>query len=736
MSVSILVLAAGLVASPGAFADTLGLARDAPHRAWHVALARAGVAESTPPAAQVLQHALRELALGAPERARSVLLRYPIHGTSPLRPEAYRVFATAAYADEDYVTAARYFAAAASGTGGARRGVLEARAGEAFERAGLTRAAAARYRAAMRYLSGVSGWVAIRLAHLSSDTARAFELLRRVPEPAQALALEARAFLLAAAGAHRPAVAELLAAGRDGRAAAVALAGGDAAEARRLAFLALAGADTAESAVALEMLAAGSLTLTQAERQAIALALERRARYPEAARWFGRIVAAGDSSASVLLAWGNALERSGDRARALRVFAQAENAAGEADAATARYARARATLRRGRTTAGVAGLIAFVRRHPSHASVPLALMAVADAKAEAGARRAADSLYELVVRDWPQSSSAEEARFRLAGRALARRELERAQALYTAVAGAGGPNALSARFVLGRLAARRGDTAAALAQWKALALDDPLGYYGTLARKEVGLESRPFPEAGPIASTPAIRDAVLTLGVLDAIAFDAEAERLVQYLVTRDGYTAEQLLELAGGLLARGRPTVAASLGWRAARGLSLGDPRVLRVIFPWPWRELIEVEAREFGVDPYLLAAVIRQESGFRRAVTSRAGARGLMQLMPGTAALTASRLGVPWRERLLTMPDANLHLGAAHLAMLLRRYRGAVVTALAAYNAGARPAERWARRPDARDPFWFVEGIPYPETRGYVRSVVRNRALYEALYPPVEPR
>jgi soluble lytic murein transglycosylase len=229
---------------------------------------------------------------------------------------------------------------------------------------------------------------------------------------------------------------------------------------------------------------------------------------------------------------------------------------------------------------------------------------------------------------------------------------------------------------------------------------------------------------------------MMSLGVLDAIGFELEGDELVSQLVAKADYMPEQMLELASGLLARGRPTVAATLGWRAARGLSLNDPRVLRVIFPWPWRALIEDEAREFGIDPYLLAAVIRQESGFRRAVTSRAGARGLMQLMPGTAALTASRLGVPWRDRLLAVPDANLHLGAAHLAMLLRRYRGKVVTALAAYNAGSRPAERWARLPDAGDSFWFVEAIPYPETRGYVRSVMRNRAVYESLYPPVAER
>jgi len=701
-----------------------------------VAVQASSVSDSVPSAELVLLDALRELMLGAPDRARSLLLQYPMPRGSPLSPAAYRLFAEAAYADEDFATAARYFAGAAGGAGGVRRGVLEARAGDALERAGRPRAAADHYRVAMRHLPTVSGWVAIRLARLTADTARAFELLRGVPEPARALAQDVRADLLSAAGDYSRAVAELVAARRNGRAAAVALAGGDTARARRLAFVALAGADTLEAARALELLAARPLARTQAERRGVALALERRARFPEAARWFARIVAFGDSSAGALLAWGTALERSGERSAALRVFALAQRAPGESDAATARYAHARATLRRGGTASGVAGLVAFVQRHPDHPSVPLALMAVAEVRAEAGARRAADSLYQIVARDWPESSAAAEARFRLASRALARRELARAESLYAVVATAVGPNALAARFVLGRLTLRRGDTAAARSQWTALAHDDPLGYYGTLARQGAGLDAPAFGEADELSTTPEIGEAVLALGLLDALAFDLEAEHFVRYLVARDGYTPEQLLELGAGLLARGRPTVAASLGWRAARSLSLDDPRVLRVIFPWPWRELIEAEAREFDVDPYLLAAIIRQESGFRHAVTSRAGARGLMQLMPGTAAQTASRLGVPWRERLLTTPDANLHVGTAHLAMLLRRYRGAVVTALAAYNAGGRPADRWARLPDARDPFWFVEGITYPETRGYVRSVVRNRALYEALYPPVAAR
>lgn len=673
----------------------------------------------------------------SPEDVRHPAWRQSVQAEEPpADPTAYRAFAMAAYQEGDYATAARYFAAAAGGTAGARRGVLEARAGDALERAGVPGAAVPHYRAAMRLLPIVSPWIAIRLARLVPDTGRAFELLRRAPEIARPLAAEVRADLLAAWGDHPRAEAELAGNGRYGRAAAVALAAGDTTRAQGFAFAALRGGDTAEASVGLDLLAGSTLARNREQRLVVARELERRARYGEASRWYGRVVAAGDTSAAALLAWGNALDRAGDRAAALRVFARAEKAPGDSARAAAQYARARALLRRGRTAAGLAALVAFAKGHPDHPSVPLALMTIAEARQEAGLRRQADSLYQKVVRDWPGSASAAEARFRLAGRALARRELDRARELYAAVAEAGGANALAARFVLGRLALRAGDTASATAQWTSLARDDPLGYYGTLAGQAVGATAKSFAEATPLPVTPAITSAMMTLGVLDAMGFDPEGDALVSQLVTKADYTPEQLLELAGGLVAHGRPVVAASLGWRAARGLSLDDPRVLRVIFPWPWRALIEDEAREFGIDPYLLAAVIRQESGFRSAVTSRAGARGLMQLMPGTAALTASRLGVPWRDRMLTVPDANLHLGAAHLAMLLRRYRGKVVTALAAYNAGSRPAERWSRLPDARDPFWFVEAIPYPETRGYVRSVVRNRALYEALYPPVATR
>ena len=733
MCVAVLV---GLLASlPPVPRDTI-LTVDRTARAWRLARQPDTVATPADTAA-IVRLVAQELRVAAPQRARSLIEHYLLPSTPRYRAIVYRLYAEATYADSDYATAARFFAAAARRAGGPRRGVLEVRAADAFERAGLPRPAVGYFRAALRRLPAVSGWIAVRLARLVPDTSVAFELLSQAPPAAAQLVLETRAAILAGAGNVAAAEATLTAAGRSGLAAQYALAAGDTVRAERLAYDALSGTESQEAAVGLDLLASRNAALAVDQQLAVARALRQHGRSADAARLLRRVIRDGDSTSAAWLAWGAALEGTGDREGALRAYAAAMRAGGDSDAAAAQYMRARLLLRSGRTGMGLAALRAFVRAHPEHPAVPAALVAVADAWLRAGSKRRADSLYEAVARRWPRSPLASEASYRLAGRALQRGELAKAGALFTKVAQEGGPSALAARYALGRLAFERHDTAVARSRWRALAQDDPLGYYGMLAREAAGMEPLSFRDPGP----PAARDSGIervtaTVQLLDALAFDGEADALADYAANRQDYSADQLLELANGMLRCGRPTVASSLGWRAARGLSLDDPRVLRVIFPFPWRHIIEAEAREFGIDPYLLAAVIRQESGFRRAVVSPAGAWGLMQLMPGTARMTASRLGLPWRKGLLTVPGANVHIGAAHLAMLLRRYRGRVTRALAAYNAGGRPVSRWVRNPGAADAFWFVEEIPYPETRGYVRSVMRNRAVYEALYPGIAVR
>ena len=106
-------------------------------------------------------------------------------------------------------------------------------------------------------------------------------------------------------------------------------------------------------------------------------------------------------------------------------------------------------------------------------------------------------------------------------------------------------------------------------------------------------------------------------------------------------------------------------------------------------------------------------------------------MQVMPATGRQLAGRIGPRgFRTETLETPELNVHLGTRFLADLMRRYEGDIPLVLSAYNAGPSRANRWRRLPEAADPHRFTERIPFAETRGYVKNVVRNRALYRWLY------
>ena len=125
---------------------------------------------------------------------------------------------------------------------------------------------------------------------------------------------------------------------------------------------------------------------------------------------------------------------------------------------------------------------------------------------------------------------------------------------------------------------------------------------------------------------------------------------------------------------------------------------------------------------------SVAWRESLFDRTATSRAGARGLMQLMPKTAAQLA---GSPVSEAEISSAGRNVRLGARYLADLLERYDGRIVPALAAYNAGPKNAAKWLARSEGWEGDEFVERISFRETREYVKAVLRNYRAYRQLYP-----
>jgi soluble lytic murein transglycosylase len=145
---------------------------------------------------------------------------------------------------------------------------------------------------------------------------------------------------------------------------------------------------------------------------------------------------------------------------------------------------------------------------------------------------------------------------------------------------------------------------------------------------------------------------------------------------------------------------------------------------------ELLASEAKRTSLDPALVAALIRQESGFNPRATSAAGARGLMQVMPAVGRQIARTRRIPdWSDQLLYQPEVSIELGTSHLAASLAEY-DELARALAAYNAGGSRVARWSRKAGVVDPELFIERIPFEETRDYVRIVMRNRDLYRALY------
>jgi soluble lytic murein transglycosylase len=155
-------------------------------------------------------------------------------------------------------------------------------------------------------------------------------------------------------------------------------------------------------------------------------------------------------------------------------------------------------------------------------------------------------------------------------------------------------------------------------------------------------------------------------------------------------------------------------------------------LLFPQPyWTELV-ADSGKNGLDPYLVASLIRQESEFNTGAVSHSNAYGLMQLLPSVGKSIAKKDGIKrFDTNQLLNPSTNLELGTRNLKQVLDRFGGQVEYALAAYNAGDTPVRQWLSTNDYKDVPEFVESIPYSETRDYVQAILRNREMYRALYP-----
>ncbi|MBY0421896.1 MAG: lytic transglycosylase domain-containing protein, partial [Parvularculaceae bacterium] len=308
---------------------------------------------------------------------------------------------------------------------------------------------------------------------------------------------------------------------------------------------------------------------------------------------------------------------------------------------------------------------------------------------------------------------------------------ERAETHFTALAGGvAAPISKSRSFYwLGRAAAAKGDATLAERRFKQAA-EFPFTYYGQLASERLGA-------AGSKATFPPPAQATAEDRAKFAARPPAAALSLLADLPDADGaflvfaYFLDDHLETPGEYLELKRVAERRGAMHAIVRAGKVGVGKGVGVYeLSYPLIDIPDAAARYAPKE--MILGLSRQESEFNPRAFSPAGARGLMQLLPGTAQITARKEGLRYeRAALLNDPRQNLILGAAHLSHLLERYGGSYAMTFAAYNAGPNRVAEWMTRygdPRATgvDPIDWVEQIPFQETRNYVQRVLENMQVY----------
>ena len=263
----------------------------------------------------------------------------------------------------------------------------------------------------------------------------------------------------------------------------------------------------------------------------------------------------------------------------------------------------------------------------------------------------------------------------------------------------------------------------AVTRWLTVAAGAPETFYGLLARRILGL---PMPfhwdlteaDQAAVAAVNNSSEGQSASALIAAGAYD-RAERLLRSLAA-DGRS-----ELAHGAMIVAENAGMADLAFRLHRVLASYGIEFQRAAYPVPrWRP-----EGGFSTDRALVYALMRQESNFNPGAVSRAGARGVMQLMPATARFVARTTGFPGGAAQYRRPEVSIALGERYLELLLAddSVGPDLFLLTAAWNGGPANVERWRRDPQAYDdPLLFIETIPFGETRAFIEHVLANLWIY----------
>ncbi len=603
----------------------------------------------------------------------------------------------------------------------------------ALDRLDQLDSAAAVYRAAAAELPTLRDWLLLRAAGVTTDSAGRSAVLITLKSPAPRSRIRwTEALARSRAGDWSGAANQYAALGARLAAVRLRLSGGDLAAraAGRRELVEVLGGDSspADASDAIDLFDREFVSKTPAEELRIARRAAQINRLERAAQGFD----AGQTlwTDRDRFTYATVLARLNRGPEAVALFDGVTSKDLQGDAA---YQRARMIVRTGQPGSVVRALervwVAFPEDSEPAAS---ALFLAADLLADRGLDDSARIYFREAGTRYPGTAFGRRGAFQAAmityldgnyGTAAA--ELDRIAATPA------NPEALGALYWAGRAFAADGDTAAATDRWRQVASRGRDSYYAWRAAARLGTDFRRF-EPDSATNSVAEPDALARVALLRRLGLKVEARFELDAYVAAAGGAPGPLMATATALAAAEWYARAIRVAERAIeRGVSL-DRAVARLLYPLPYEGLLRSEALQAGLDPMLAAGVIRQESLFDPEARSVADARGLMQVVPSVGAALARQAALPeWDPVLLYQPDVNLDFGIEHLAEALGRL-GWPERALAAYNAGFERVSRWQSiRGVDQDPEVFVERIPFAETRDYVKKVLRNTAMYHALYP-----
>jgi soluble lytic murein transglycosylase-like protein len=291
---------------------------------------------------------------------------------------------------------------------------------------------------------------------------------------------------------------------------------------------------------------------------------------------------------------------------------------------------------------------------------------------------------------------------------------------------------------------KRGDIAGRDAALHELEADYPYSYFSYRARAIIG---EPMIPANEIVLGNVFPDVDAQLAAANEPRLDAvrelawlglyrEATREMKSVAAANPANLGMQFMLADLYVQGGEPFSANNVLQRKFRQFvrhgGSGIPhRFWEILFPLNYWETIKSESEQRQIDPYLIASIIRQETGFEPTTVSNADAIGIMQIMPAEAASIAARAGLtpPTREQLFD-PKVNIAVGVAEFSQKLATEHGNTTLAIAAYNAGEDAVGKWIAQTPIDDEDLFIESIPFAETRLYVKTVSRNRFEYRRIY------